>query len=637
MKAIAAAMCLALSACGGGGDSDDAGSGNPGGSSAGNITLIELSGLAGAANSSIPRAFTVPAGATRLVVRTAGGTGDVDMLVVGPDATPCASTSGSNDETCEFNAPMAGSWQVQLNAFNAYSGVTLTVTVTTGASNGSGGSSGAPPASGITELSSTAYLPGDYVEAGGRVFFRAAEDPPFTQRLWMTDGTPGGTRKLSSTVQASRLMALDGGVMFAAYDPASSQPGLFRATPDGSVTLVKTMPPTPGSSVSGATLLGVWGNRLFFIGDDGVNGRELWSSDGTTAGTHMIANIDSNGDALFEAVNAWTWWNGRLYFYAAPDEINDIPQLYSTNGQAGNLTQLTYSSYVGAVLLDYDMAVFKNRLYFTWRSSTEGVELWSTDGTLGGTGVFHDAYPTAGNSSWPRRFNVVGDRLLFSAYYPGGSGTHQGLFATDGTPGGTTRISDVDMGLFTDRMVAVNGHYLFPGRVPGTYEYSLWRTDGTSAGTVQVALVQPADDRFDGDIAGAGTALLGTKLVFLGRDSSGGYEPWITDGTTAGTSRLADLNPGTGSSFSTNVNLGWITRLGSKAYFTADVGNFDYRLFETDGTTAGTKQVAPEYAAVTTNTRSYNQTPLEAPFAFGQRLLFGARYSNSPTPVLFAR
>lgn len=305
-------------------------------------------------------------------------------------------------------------------------------------------------------------------------------------------------------------------------------------------------------------------------------------------------------------------------------------------GQAGNLTQLTFSSVVGAVLLDYDMAVFKDRLYFTWRSPTEGVELWSTDGTPAGTNVFYDTFPTVGHSGWPGHFNVVGDKLLFAAHYPGSNGTHQGLFATDGTPAGTTRISDVDMGLFTRRMVAVNGHHVFPGRLPGTNTYSLWRTDGTSAGTLQVAAVQPADDRFDGDIGGTGTALLGNRLVFQGRDAAGGYEPWVTDGTSAGTARLADLNPGTSSSFSTNVNLGWIARLGSRAYFTADVGSFDYRLYETDGTSAGTREVVPDNAAITTNTRGDGQVPLEAPFAFGERLLFGARYGNTLAAVLFS-
>jgi ELWxxDGT repeat protein len=33
------------------------------------------------------------------------------------------------------------------------------------------------------------------------------------------------------------------------------------------------------------------GDVLFFAADDGVNGRELWRSDGTAAGTGLVADL----------------------------------------------------------------------------------------------------------------------------------------------------------------------------------------------------------------------------------------------------------------------------------------------------------------------------------------------------------
>jgi hypothetical protein len=99
---------------------------------------VAATGIAGALDSERTFVVTVPAGARRLVVRTADGTGDVDVYVRrGAPATDvawdCASTELATAETCEFESPAAGEWYVTLFGYTAYSGVTVTATVTTGA------------------------------------------------------------------------------------------------------------------------------------------------------------------------------------------------------------------------------------------------------------------------------------------------------------------------------------------------------------------------------------------------------------------------------------------------------------------------------------------------------------------------
>src|SRR5690606_13987807 len=115
----------------------------------------------------------------------------------------------------------------------------------------------------------------------------------------------------------------------------------------------------------------------------------------------------------------------------------------STDGTPGNLLQLTQGNQ-SRPMAAYDMAVFKDRLYFTWHSRDDGVELWSTDGTAAGTALVFDAFPGRDRHGSPAQFTVTSARLLFSAYYPGG-GTRRGLFASDGTTAGTTRISTVEI------------------------------------------------------------------------------------------------------------------------------------------------------------------------------------------------
>ena len=78
--------------------------------------------------------ITVPTGTTQLAVATVGGTGDVDLLV-GRGASPtqanvaCESDEDGNADSCVINAPAAGDWYAALNAFEAYSGVTLIATI----------------------------------------------------------------------------------------------------------------------------------------------------------------------------------------------------------------------------------------------------------------------------------------------------------------------------------------------------------------------------------------------------------------------------------------------------------------------------------------------------------------------------
>jgi pre-peptidase len=69
-------------------------------------------------------------------VNTTGGTGDVELYVregVAPTTTSavdCASEGIGNSESCPIATPEAGDWYILLNAFAAFSGVTLSVTVT---------------------------------------------------------------------------------------------------------------------------------------------------------------------------------------------------------------------------------------------------------------------------------------------------------------------------------------------------------------------------------------------------------------------------------------------------------------------------------------------------------------------------
>ncbi|MEM8995017.1 MAG: hypothetical protein AAGF23_09535, partial [Acidobacteriota bacterium] len=131
----------------------------------------------------------------------------------------------------------------------------------------------------------------------------------------------------------------------------------------------------------------------------------------------------------------------------------------------------------------------------------------------------------------------------------------------------------------------------------------LWRTDGTPEGT-EVFLERIATF---GRVWEAGGA-----LWFDGWDEDHGEEPWTSDGTLAGTRRVADLEPGPGSS-----SPQFFTAVGDRIYFSADTSLTGRELYATDGTESGTYQVADIQAGI----ESSGPTQLSA---FGDLVLFRA-------------
>lgn len=107
-----------------------------GGGGSGDVVLTSgtpVTGLSDAIGGQKFFKLVVPSGQSTLTFTTSGGTGDVDLytkLGVRPTLSSydCRPYVNGNGETCTVNSPAAGTYYVLLNAYSAYSGVTLTGT-----------------------------------------------------------------------------------------------------------------------------------------------------------------------------------------------------------------------------------------------------------------------------------------------------------------------------------------------------------------------------------------------------------------------------------------------------------------------------------------------------------------------------
>ncbi|RKH49131.1 M4 family metallopeptidase [Corallococcus llansteffanensis] len=102
---------------------------------------VAVTGISDATGNNKYYTLAVPAGSTALTFTTSGGTGDVDLYVrfgTAPDAATydCRPYAGGNAETCTITNIQAGTYYVMLNAYSAYSGVTLKGSYTSGGPTG---------------------------------------------------------------------------------------------------------------------------------------------------------------------------------------------------------------------------------------------------------------------------------------------------------------------------------------------------------------------------------------------------------------------------------------------------------------------------------------------------------------------
>jgi len=107
----------------------------------------------------------------------------------------------------------------------------------------------------------------------------------------------------------------------------------------------------------------------------------------------------------------------------------------------------------------------------------------------------------------------------------------------------------------------------------------LWISDGTLAGSTRLATLSVSNV----GLPDAELTISGNKAYFMGQDATAGQELWVTDGSAAGTRMLKDINPAGDS------KVDRITSLGSGlALFTVVDAAGGGHLWRTDGTTAGT-------------------------------------------------
>ena len=205
--------------------------------------------------------------------------------------------------------------------------------------------------------------------------------------LWRSDGSEAGTVIVKDidpdgSSRPIHLTGINDVLYFAATDEEHGSE-LWKS--DGTVTgtvMVKDINPGKDYGVYEyyQGILVNYMDILYFTGNDGVHGDELWKSDGTAAGTVLVKDIDPNGDEggpYSSFPRNFVSVDGNLFFAASTEYGEDLWK--SDGSEAG--TVLVKDISPGEYSMILELAAVGGTLYFTVDENQYGCELWKSDGT----------------------------------------------------------------------------------------------------------------------------------------------------------------------------------------------------------------------------------------------------------------
>ncbi|WP_083680887.1 ELWxxDGT repeat protein [Archangium sp. Cb G35] len=442
-------------------------------------------------------------------------------------------------------------------------------------------------------------------QAGGTVFFIYEQEGE--QQLWKSNGTEAGTVLVQSLGIADdlKLLAVGNTLFFTARD-ATNKPELWKLDAGGAVRLTTF---TLSRSYYAPERLTQVGGTLFLVAE-----KTLWKSDGTPAGTVAVSTQSSqisemvavNGTLFFSSGGALWKINGTtatqvrgfsgglsgltahgtsLYFAAT--EAASGSELWKSDGTAAGTLLVKELVTGSAGSKPGELFSWNGGLYFTASVSTGTRSLWRSDGTAAGTVSLKSWSET--ESPWfekPHFLTPVGSALFFALPEFPDDSVPQLTWRTTGTAKTTREM----MGLWTGtrdsqartQALAVVGDSVFFVATDETPGESLWKSDGTSAGTfllrtfARLGSESPYRSR-------TGAVRVGQTLFFSADDGVHGLELWKSNGSAYGTALVSDINPGPDGSY-----IDELVELNGTLFFTAHDSVNGMSLWRSDGTEAGT-------------------------------------------------
>ncbi len=291
--------------------------------------------------------------------------------------------------------------------------------------------------------------------------------------LWISDGTTTGTKAIhsqSSHNPPENMIALNGKLYF-----TSNGLWVSDGTNSGTLQVPFDIYESPRFPVCLIEL----NKKLYFFSNYfkqiGGTGSALWEYDGTPIGTKIIKEFSDFGDNLTSSELLFLEKsNTNLYFRVKPS--SNSFDLWTSNGTTAGTSKLKTINIINS------SQTFKfgslNNLFFLFLSSYIGKPIigWSSDGTVNGTNIFIQKTLKSQAVSKPITFN---NKLYFGI--DDDNFGHE-LWSSDGTITGTQLVGEIREGTKSSFISGLMDFYdkLFFGAYDDLRGKELWKYTETT-------------------------------------------------------------------------------------------------------------------------------------------------------------
>lgn len=489
-----------------------------------------------------------------------------------------------------------------------------------------------------------------FKELNGTLLFTATSNSigNYYRQLWRSDGTENGTYLLkiinpNYDTNISNPIILGNKMFFTTNVNNSSDLWVTDGTEAGT-KIVKKINSTGDSSVMYPF---IFNNEIYFLANDGITGMELWKSNGTENGTVQVFDfyIGSSSGIIFKPVV----YNNNVYFIGQQNSNQKGLWKYD-----GSQTQLVKDF----ININYfDPVILQNKIIFCI-NTTQGYQLWSSDGTVANTNSLFTTPPYSSVITYSKPLRVFNNKLYFEAT---DSSFNTSNWISGGTASSTVSLSSTIPVLSNTTIIGNssgnnylifrsnnnNDHYISDGTISGTklisditltsgytgyglnvleYNDSLILNGKNKKNGIELfkynfstnlsTILDDVHHKMSSDINAS--VSLNNKLIYFGNGFNEGTELFTSDGTASNTKLLKDMNVGEYSTVYTGDN-NYFFKNGNRAFFRCTVGT-GYEPCVTDGTEAGTyliKDLSP-FSQGSLNEDPYFMT------LDGNNVLFGA-------------